>query len=654
MAFTFDDFLQKTYGGNVVGAERLSCELGSVELAKFDDIASMFPGVSMTYSENVALFPFKICHSLPSVNKRKRCMTNPVLANSFKSFEDQMINMDHQIAANFPGTKDQIFGHIKAVRYGSQVEMAEDASIIIPKNPIPVYCLGVAYNRSEIGSRVIASHFKKTAKWLSSMECNHDWNECEFFYRGELIPLKDAEQGMLECIQQHTVTPYKGHELAIALGGSKGSVDFWGAALTETPADAGASVLSVSFGRNKELANQSTFYMPGKFFEAPTLELANAAADITPTELASIGVIGETEPDATDGHKHLILSDLTVFPTNGHSHSMKTISVTPGTKPTLSFVTSERYDSTENGGRYREVIHTHMGKIDLNKKYVGEKVGTTNPTEMASATVTPVTAPLPAVVPNLFPIFVPQFSILENPMKKSIAQLTSELASLTGQLATAATDVDRARINKELSALSQEIASFNSDQVIAEKVEATIAERIAAGKLVTSEVATAKVTEAEAKIKKENEDAEAARKLAETKLGDRISKIKGLGLDPDYKFDGTDEKPVTFAGIAKSISFDDAGDSSFNTHMSSWRALAEAAKATATAQAAAAAAPVVKAAEVASVTPVSKSMLLPAAGAGPATSGTGTEVANAGTAPAAGSVVPAAKKGYFGRSNITK
>ncbi len=627
MAYTLADVIARN-GNSVIAMERSECELSGLELASLDQVRNLFPGVELCDSENLVYFPFKVCHTLPTVNKRGRAFTAPVLARSFPSLRDQMLNVDHQLAANFPGVKDQIAGHIKAARFAMPTEVANVNELAyIPAQPLPVMCLGVAYRRSENGKKVIDSHFNRKSKWASSMECSHNWEEACLLYEGEIIPLTDADSAMLECIEMKQVRPYKTRPLALMLGGTKGIVDFRGAALTESPADPGADVLSFVSAKNQDLATRSVFFMPGRFNEYTNSEVASVGADKEITELASVTVIGETEPHADDGHKHLILSDTTVFPSNGHSHSMRSMAISRGSKPKLSFVTNEHYHSAVagNDGRLRDHIHSHMGSIPLTGKYSAKGEADASSTEDANAT-----------------------TILElSEMKKTISQLTGELASKSAELVAAKDEATRIAIAKDIATINTEIANVNSDSEIASKIEAGIKAKVDSGELVTKEKAAELAVAAEKKVK----DEVTAKEENAKKLTARVEKIKTVGLNPDFVVDKVGDVERTARVVAESLPLDDSGESTFSTLLSSWGNMVAAQKALE--EKAATPAPAAKEEKPAEVANVNPKKPAPMLVGGPA-----SEVANTGTpaaTPAATELSSSAKFApVFGRSSLGK
>lgn len=83
MAFTWQDAEHVLGGDEGVGTEVFSTELADVQSMTLDELKLTFPDAPLSHSQGVVYLPVKMCHSLPAVNKRKRCFTPQTLANSF-------------------------------------------------------------------------------------------------------------------------------------------------------------------------------------------------------------------------------------------------------------------------------------------------------------------------------------------------------------------------------------------------------------------------------------------------------------------------------------------------------------------------------------------------------------------------------------------
>jgi len=558
--FTFADTLEVLgvvercgADGSRPAPERMEAELSSVQSMTATQVKEMFPSVTFSDSDSVVYFPFKMCHSLPKRNARGRGFTPHVLHNSFASAVDSLVNFDHHLVDNGIGAEsDIIIGHIKAAIFDSSKAGIEIANAkAIPKEPIPLFGLGAIYLRHSSVPGMIQNHLKKKETWLTSMECGHKWSESCFLYEGEFIPLKDAEQGMLQCVGKNQVKPYKGKELTVCLGGLNSTVDFWGLGMTTQPADGDAEILAMIAASSMELASQKKFFMPLRFERTPivrdearkinpddrrkAMELAHINVDKSINEMANLTILGETQP-AEDGHTHQVLSDLTIVPSNGHTHYSSTMNISRGTNPRLTGRTDTKCESyRDERDVYHEKVHLHLFDIALKGK------------------ATPVNGSL---APE------EELANLSKEEAMSFLKTLQEVREAVGKLSTG-NSANGGGNATEIASLTTKIDGLLQGEALKKAVEDGINEQITSGKLVKREVADAEKTtalqEAEAKAKAELEAVE--------KRQARLTELQGLGVALDYIYDetllGSDGKPLTIKGRIETIGFDANGESEY-------------------------------------------------------------------------------------------
>lgn len=538
----------------ICGVKENFSETASVNFCNAEIAKTEFGNIQLADSENIAYFPFKLCHSMPKINKRGRAFMPKVLANSFASALDQLIDVEHLIKTNKISDGDKITGFIKAIKFDGEpnLELAND-STIIPAKAIPVKGLGALFLRAD-GARDIVKEHNKHKNWRVSMECAHNWDEAYFYYRDNLIPIADAEKGMIDCIHPGKVLPYKGHELAVCLGGLTNKVDFWGAAVTKTPADGDADIegkiFSLVSGISHDIASTKRFYMPLKEYTVSKKDYSEdkLALEIASQieELASIGIIGQTDA-APDGHFHYILSDLTVMPASGHDHWGTKFSISPGTNPTLTGVTDNHsmYVRNPDTGLEERIAHTHLINLSLKKKF--KVAGNTadsdvnNPAMDDSETSSEYTV-----------------SKGNEDMTKELLKLTQETNSLVAKLVSAKTEEERTKIGQEIASSNEKIAKLAAQEVADEEITAAIDKKIESGELLTKDqvekITADKVAEAEAKAKAESEQKE--------KENARIELIKTSNLNMDYLIGET-----KVSDLLAGIPFDDGGEKNFKTQI---------------------------------------------------------------------------------------
>jgi hypothetical protein len=526
-------------------AEAASSELSFISAEKAKE---MFPGVSLTESKNIVYFPFKLCHSYPSANGNQKIFMPKVLENSFASLNDQLIDYNHQLEQN-GHSQDRIIGHVKSTAFTAPKEILElsslsdkktiSSAIASIKEPIPVFGLGALFLRSGIVSEKISSIGKSA--WKVSMECGHRWKDGCFLYENEVIPVADAELGMKMCVVDGGgIKPYKGKPLYACLGGIDGSVDFWGVAITQNPADPNADILNFIAAKNSELSSKKVFYMPFYEFSGRQLEVANTTVDNKIKELASISVIGETEP-SEDGHTHQILSNLTVLPSNGHDHYLYDFSISRGSKPALTGVTGTRteceykqsvpYDYVSSGK-----THLHLINISLTGKYGSQK----NDSELSS--------------------------LQEKERKQKMDEILKALEQLNEKLSATTQSPEIASLISSIKKQADE-NSFKKDIENAQK--SFLESKLASGEILTKEKADemvqAAVSEAEENHKKEIE-------LNNIKAS-RLEKCITANINLDTAFENIKDEngnPITLRNRLEMIPCDDHGNQQFEFDFSAW------------------------------------------------------------------------------------
>lgn len=554
MAFSLDDLLDRMgLAGKKQGRECYREELASLKKATREEIATMFPSVTLSESKEVIYAPFRLCHSLPKVNLRGRCFTPKTLSNSFASVRDGLVNVDHQMGyrSKQAGNNDTICGHMVCGRFDPFNQFKDEMASMtkLPVDPIPLAALAAFYLRSQYIPAFLEEHLSGTRKWLTSMECAHSWEDAAFYYRGEVIPIKDAQPGMRECVEKLSVKPFKGHQLALALGGANGKVDFHAAALTPTPADTDADIMAfVTKDEYMEAANDGTsggvknlFFFPLEtktFTAAP--EVIAGDEETTVDELANISILGQTDA-SPDGHAHDVLSDMTVMPHNdGHDHSMATTIITKGTNPRLSGRTGNHHKYTRDPNTGTEKSHTHLHTFNIPLRGKAAKPGTKadEQSNLPSAT-------------ELF--FVPVISDAEYPVDKLLERMLAVLAAgkFEGQMAT------------EVASLSTDLRKTSQADYLKTLVKTEIANLTATGELITKEDHNKQL---ETSLREATDKAAAAQEEAK-KRASRREQVVGMGFDMDAKFKEGIE--MTVGQFVDSFALDAAADNSFQVALAS-------------------------------------------------------------------------------------
>lgn len=544
------DIAEKLNGdGNVTASrERFSTTETASKPIDENAVKEMFPGVAFSKNETAIYVPAKLCHSFPIRNAKGRGFFPNVLASSVHTVMDTLVDIEHEIADAGIGSRDNICGHIKAASFS--IPDVELASSLVPEEAIPVYALYCLYGRHQQIPKIVEEYMTGKQKWATSMEVYHDWKDAALLYEGEAIPLQDAPSDMLECIERNGVKPYKGRELSVALGGEGGNVQFLGAALTMYPADKHGDILGMFAGRALEAASMKCC-LPVSLGKFKKTEEADSFVDRKCTELASIQVIGTTDPDEIDGHTHPILTDGTILPVNGHDHHISTFILTPGTKPVWTGRTNVHYDYVRSSGDLdvsREVVHSHTFTVDLKAKL--SKVYTVKETDTAESEL----ASLATSNPEEFEV--------------KLNEIADLLKRVDTQLAKSGTDGGD---SVELASIRTDLEKLVKGEELKQLVATEIASKVEAGELVTKEDHEAAVAKTKDEVTKEFEE----KAKQEEALASRLQQITDLGIDIEHEL----TEGVTIKSTVESFGYDEAGDKAFATQLGTLKLAAEAMKA---------------------------------------------------------------------------
>lgn len=557
----------------LTGKEIFSSEIASIKNISLADAKQMFPQAEFANSENITYFPFVLCNSFPKINSRGRLFTPKVLRNSFSTIIDQLVDVEHKLVEHGNSYTDDIVGHVKAVKFDydsaleSQYEMANISNPL--SNPLPVVGLGCIYNRSQKAQKVL--EYANKNKLSVSMECGHLWSDAQLYYDGKFVPITECDEAMIDCIESDKIRPYKGKELAVALGGLEGHVDFWGVALTVIPADKDAPVFGFVSGKSKELASRKIFYMPLESIQAKSFELANKEIETKITELANIGVIGQTEE--ADGHKHDILSNLTIMSTNNHSHDIREVNISVGTKPKLTGVTNDHYGYLRNETNLTsvETSHKHLVAIDLKQKTRGTETEIANSEIKFSLDDTNSIKQIEQIAKE----FSSQLDSIpgEILMSPSIQDLLKKLSEKTIGFGTAKTDEERKLISSEMASIGEELKKSFAGEEFSKRIKEEIDKKIQAKELFTAEDAKQLV---DAAVKEKQEAFDIKEKELKTR-SERLQKCTEAGINLDFEFEGikNGDKPLTIRDHLDTIDVDEKGEKSFIVNFTSWKQLLE-------------------------------------------------------------------------------
>lgn len=224
--------------------------IGDFQLAK-EPLKVEFGGTSyeLKSDDTKAFFYFNLLHSYPKANANGMTFTLPILAKAVNTAFLNPLDLNHKLEGNPPVVfdpdkdKNEIIGTMLFPRLVGIEKYGEDIPLV-PDAPIPMQIIGFLWKRvSKVQELLI--DIANGIEWKMSMEVVRDVSEDMYidpntheFYTKENIP--DDIQALL------------------AIGGKgdneKTSVNFWGGAMTLTPADDDAKILSISANREGAIA----------------------------------------------------------------------------------------------------------------------------------------------------------------------------------------------------------------------------------------------------------------------------------------------------------------------------------------------------------------------------------------------------------------
>jgi len=227
--------------------ETLFFENVAVEIASQKQILG---GVELIPNNTTAYLIATMLHSLPASNKRNRAFSYKTLLNSYKSIPNQRANVEHQMAYLDTSITDKQIGHIVAV----DIEILKN-TVAVPEKPVAVKVAIAMYKTNEDATKILNDIATKKDTWSVSMECLYDEKNVSLYWNGQFYPITSATEDMKACIASNRVDNYNGKPMYFCPGGEDGEISFSGIALTKSPADKNAKIISLlsSFGEGNPL-----------------------------------------------------------------------------------------------------------------------------------------------------------------------------------------------------------------------------------------------------------------------------------------------------------------------------------------------------------------------------------------------------------------
>lgn len=197
----------------------------------------MIGSVEYEPNDTQAYFTFTLVNSWPAVNDNIVGFSAKTIERSFGTTKHNPIDVDHKIEGNGIPLMDgnQIIGHM----VDSFTETENGITRIV--------VAGVLYKRIAQARDIITDIASGGNEWKISMEVLYSPAESGFMLADNtFIPLEAAQEDLVNAFQARSPI-YNGQQYAFLAGGTGeegegANVNFWGAALTMTPADQNATV----------------------------------------------------------------------------------------------------------------------------------------------------------------------------------------------------------------------------------------------------------------------------------------------------------------------------------------------------------------------------------------------------------------------------
>lgn len=243
------------------------------DVALFGDNIIEFNGQKFTPDESKGYFQFQISSAFPhGATTRGTALHPAVIAASYQSMKDQMLNREHRVAAYHkkPGqpvpVEDWVIGAVEAVHFpnpqGGRWTISTQSSPSV--SGVAVYWKAVSAMNKIIGDHMAGRH-----KYTVSMEVKYDVNASGFAVASkpgdkafkpsfsstpddfgkagfDYVPYADAPDELRSTYSfkngGHIVKQYKGRNAFMMMGGINGTVHYCGMGLVKYGAEKTASI----------------------------------------------------------------------------------------------------------------------------------------------------------------------------------------------------------------------------------------------------------------------------------------------------------------------------------------------------------------------------------------------------------------------------
>jgi len=202
-------------------------------------------------SKDKAYVELILLHSYPSINGNGVTLLPKVLYNSLESIKNSPLDIDHEMEGVWfweDGDPNRVIGSVVDARLNPEYSEG-----LVPENGYELIITAVLWKRLKDVKAIIQDIQDNTNEWKASFEiAPYSVNKQIFFHHnGQMYSEESAPSEMREAWEWGE--PYQGSPVALAFGGNDGKIDFYGAALTLTPADENTKILNLVANKRRAM-----------------------------------------------------------------------------------------------------------------------------------------------------------------------------------------------------------------------------------------------------------------------------------------------------------------------------------------------------------------------------------------------------------------
>lgn len=194
-------------------------------------------------SKDKAYVELILLHSYPAINGNGVTIMPKVLKNSVESLKNSPLDIDHEMEGVWfweDGDNNRIVGSITEARL--EPEYVEGMQ---PEGGYQVVVKAVLWKRLKDVKAVVQDIQDNTNEWKASFEiAPYSIKDQIYFYHDGKLTKEEMTPTQVRDAWEWGES-YNGSPVALAFGGESGVVDFYGAALTLTPADENTRILNL-------------------------------------------------------------------------------------------------------------------------------------------------------------------------------------------------------------------------------------------------------------------------------------------------------------------------------------------------------------------------------------------------------------------------